>query len=84
VYAEFNESEDAARDWELSVEFHPEEREEYKFYIEATRQKQVCTEVPQQEATETRSLKTRSRQQLHVGMLQRAREEATRGRASRR
>lgn len=84
MYAEFNESEDAARDWELSVEFHPEEREEYKFYIEATRQEQVCTEVPQQEATETRSLKTRSRQQLHVGMLQRAREEATRGRASRR
>jgi len=84
MYAEFNESEDPQRDWELSVEFHPEEREEYDFYIEAARQKPVCTEVPQQEATETRSLKTRSRQQLHVGMLQRAREEATRGRASRR
>jgi ribosomal protein L32 len=84
VYAEFNESEDAARDWELSVEFHPEEREEYKFYIEATRQKQVRPEVPQQKATETRSHKARTHQQLHVSMLQRAREEATRGRASRR
>jgi len=73
----------------------PIEREIYQIFLNIwegwkahldcwARQEQVCTEVPQQEATETRSLKTRSRQQLHVGMLQRAREEATRGRASRR
>jgi hypothetical protein len=70
MYAEFNESEDPQRDWELSVEFHPEEREEYDFYIEAARQKPVCTEVPQQEEPRKgRRKAARSRQKLHLNLL---------------
>jgi hypothetical protein len=46
VYVEFNEAEIPERDWELSVEFYPEEREELRLYIAASRQKQVRPEVP--------------------------------------
>ena len=73
------------RDDETERTFEPKEFSEFENYLYATQeQKPVCTEVPQQEATETRSHKARTHQQLHVSMLQRAREEATRGRASRR
>ena len=33
MYAEFNDSIDPSREWEFSVEFHPEEQAEYTFYV---------------------------------------------------
>jgi hypothetical protein len=79
VYAEFNESENAARDWELSVEFYPEEQAEYEFYVTAQGQEQVRSEVPQQEVRKARVQTKRASVFVHKRMLQLAREEAEGG-----
>ena len=76
MYAEFNESEDATRDWEISVEFYPEEREELEFYIAASREKQVRPEVPG-ESQGTRSRKARSRASVHQRVLRHASHKAS-------
>lgn len=68
MYAEFNDSEDATRDWEFSVEFDPEEREEYEFYIAVQRQEPLRSEVPG-EPQEARSRKARSRKCVPVSLL---------------
>ena len=47
MYVEFNESENPERDWELSVEFYPEEQAEYEFYVAAQREVEVCQESAQ-------------------------------------
>ena len=60
MYVEFNESEDASRDWELSVEFYPEELSEYEFFLYAAQGKvKVRSEVPR-EPQEARSKTPRS------------------------
>ena len=76
MYAEFNESENAARDWELSVEFYPEEQAEYEFYVAAQRQKPVCAEVPQQTDYEASLEAAWPRKRVHKRVLQLARDEA--------
>lgn len=78
MYVEFNESENPERDWEISAEFYPEERKELDFYITATREKQVCPEVPRQEKPrETRSRQARSCQRIHQRMLRHASHKAS-------
>ena len=75
MYAEHNESEDPNRDWEFSVEFHPEERSEYAFYIAvfaAQREVPLRTEEPQQEERKARGKAARPRKHVHKRVLQRA------------
>ncbi len=73
MYVEHNDSESPNRDWELSVEFYPEEREEYKFYIAASKgQVEVRSEVPRKRKQKARRRKaTRPRQHVHKRVLRR-------------
>lgn len=74
MYVEFNESEDPNRDWEISVEFYPEEKPEYAFYIAATREVQVREEGTRQRKQKGLSCKaSRSRVHIHQHVLQSAR-----------
>jgi hypothetical protein len=67
MYAEYNDSADPKRDWEFSVEFQPEEREEYAFYISVSEgQEQIRQEVTQQ-AKQTRGRKAHP--SLYLGVL---------------
>ena len=75
MYVEFNESENPERDWEISAEFYPEERKELDYYISATREVPVRTEVPR-ESQGSRGRKERSRQHVHQCMLQSPRRKA--------
>ena len=68
MYAEYNDFEDPTKDWEFSVEFSPEEREEYRFYITVEGQEPLRSEVPR-EPQEARGRKARSRQRVRKQML---------------
>lgn len=48
MYAEFNDSVNPNKDWELSVEFYSNEQAEYEFYIASQGPLQVRQEGPQQ------------------------------------
>ena len=60
MYAEYNDFEDATKDWEFSVEFQPEEWKEYQFYIAVERKVPLRPEVPR-EIQGTRSREARPR-----------------------
>ena len=73
MYVEFNESEDSKRDWEIEAEFYPEERKELDYYITATREEQVRTEVPQQTTYEASLEAAWPRKHVHKRVLRPAR-----------
>jgi|HubBroStandDraft_1064217.scaffolds.fasta_scaffold20558_2 hypothetical protein len=73
MYAEYNDSADPKRDWEFSVEFQPEEREEYAFYISVSEgQEQVCQEVPQQVKKARGRKAHRPGKKVHISLSQRS------------
>ena len=76
MYAEYNDFEDPTKDWEFSVEFYPEEREEYKFYIAVQRQEPLRSEVPG-EPQEARGRKARTSQRISKRMLFSSRHQAS-------
>lgn len=68
MYAEYNDFEDATKDWEFSVEFQPEEWKEYQFYIAVERKVPLRSEVPR-EPQEARSREARPRKFLRKCVL---------------
>ena len=76
MYAEYNDFEDATKDWEFSVEFRPEEWKEYQFYIAVEREVPLRPEVPR-EIQGTRGRKARSRASVHQRVLRHASHKAS-------
>ena len=76
MYAEYNDFEDATKDWEFSVEFQPEDWKEYQFYIAVERKVPLRPEVPR-ESQGTRSRKARSRASVHQRVLRHASHKAS-------
>lgn len=79
MYAEYNDFEDATKDWEFSVEFQPEEWKEYQFYIAVEREEPVCTESARKKVRKARGRKAeRTREKLHQRVLQSSRNKTSR------
>ncbi len=72
MYVEFNDSENPERDWEISIEFYANEKEEYGFYITGQWEEQVRPEVPQAQTTRGRKAQ-RPRVLVHKRVLRSAR-----------
>jgi hypothetical protein len=77
VYAEYDET-TFNSDWEFAVSFEPEEQSEYEAYLKTTRQEPVCTEGPQQEASQANVQTSWAREYVHKRMLQPTRHKAAR------